>query len=67
MKTTLTVNGMTCDHCKASVTKALEGLAGVTSVQVDLSTKQAVVEHDEPGPDVPRMKAAVEAIGFDVS
>ncbi len=66
MKTTLKVSGMTCDHCKASVTKALEGLDGVTAVQVDLSSKQAVVEHDAPGPDQAQMKAAVEAIGFDV-
>jgi copper chaperone len=33
----ITVKGMTCGHCAATVTKALEALPGVSQVQVDLS------------------------------
>lgn len=33
---TVTVLGMTCQHCVASVTEELGELAGVTRVQVDL-------------------------------
>ena len=34
--TTITVSGMTCGHCVASVTEELSGLAGVSDVAVDL-------------------------------
>ncbi len=41
--TILKIEGMTCMHCKMSVEKALKGVPGVTSAQVDLAKKQAVV------------------------
>ena len=41
--TVLTIEGMTCMHCKMRVEKALKGVPGVTSAQVDLAKKQAVV------------------------
>ena len=33
---TLTVKGMSCNHCKQAVTQALEALPGVSDVNVDL-------------------------------
>ncbi len=42
-ETVLKIEGMTCMHCKMAVEKALKGVSGVTSVQVDLANKQAVV------------------------
>ncbi len=41
--TILKIEGMMCMHCKMSVEKALKGVPGVTSAQVDLAKKQAVV------------------------
>jgi copper chaperone len=41
--TVLKIEGMKCMHCKMSVEKALKGVIGVTSAQVDLDKKQAVV------------------------
>ncbi|WP_082557016.1 heavy-metal-associated domain-containing protein [Modestobacter sp. Leaf380] len=35
---TFTVSGMTCQHCVASVTEEVSELAGVTGVDVDLSS-----------------------------
>ncbi|WP_300409832.1 heavy metal-associated domain-containing protein [Lagierella sp.] len=66
MNTILVVDGMTCSHCESSVTKALEGVSGVSNVDVDLETKVVKVEHSE---DVKKesLKEAVEDIGFDVS
>jgi len=64
MKKTLSVEGMTCNHCVMHVTKALKGVSGVTSAIVDLATKSAVVEGaslDEAG-----MKAAVADAGYEV-
>ena len=35
--TTISVSGMTCSHCVASVTEELEALDGVSSVVVELN------------------------------
>lgn len=39
----LTIDGMMCQHCVRTVTKALESLSGVTTVHVDLDSKSATV------------------------
>ena len=44
MKKTIKIEGMMCQHCVKAATKALEGVAGVTTVTVSLEDKQAVVE-----------------------
>lgn len=42
-QTTLKVEGMTCNHCKMHVEKALQGVNGVEAVEVDLAAKTAIV------------------------
>ncbi|TGE36415.1 hypothetical protein E4K67_21050 [Desulfosporosinus fructosivorans] len=42
----LKVEGMTCNHCKMRVEKALQGVSGVESVKVDLAAKEAVITGD---------------------
>ena len=44
MKKTLKIEGMMCPRCVAHVTKALESVDGVTSVEVNLKKKTAMVE-----------------------
>jgi P-type Cu+ transporter len=44
MKTEITIEGMMCQHCLMSAKKALEKLAGVTAVTVNLEQKTAVLE-----------------------
>lgn len=41
---TMKIEGMMCQHCVAHVTKALQGVDGVVSVDVNLKKKTAVVE-----------------------
>ena len=43
MTKTLKVEGMMCQHCVAHVKKALEGVEGVSNVEVDLEKKTATV------------------------
>lgn len=65
MKKTLTIEGMTCGHCKARVEKALAALEGITGVSVDLEAKTAVVEMTEAiADDV--LTEAVDDAGYDV-
>ena len=44
MKKTLKIEGMMCQHCVAHVTKALQGMEGVASVEVNLKKKTATVD-----------------------
>jgi len=63
-ETTLSVIGMTCNHCKASVESALSEVEGVQQATVSLEQNQVKVQHE----DVPRERLvdAIEEIGYDV-
>jgi copper ion binding protein len=65
MKTTLKINGMSCEHCVKHVKEALEGVGGVTSAKVSLKTNSAEVTHDEKA-ELLQMKAAVAEAGYEV-
>lgn len=61
MTNTLQISGMTCHHCVRSVTKALQGVAGVDNVSVDLGAGRAQVD----GPADPEsLLRAVESEGY---
>jgi len=59
----ISIQGMSCQHCVASVTKALQDIPGVSKVSVDLSKGQASYVGDI-SPTV--VKEAINAIGFTV-
>jgi copper chaperone CopZ len=44
-RSTLIITGMSCGSCRQHATKALQGVPGVTHVQVDLASGRAEVEH----------------------
>ncbi len=50
----INVEGMSCDHCKHSIEKALNGLDGVTSSEVSLANGNVEVEFDENQVDFPK-------------
>lgn len=62
-QTVLKIEGMTCNHCKMRVEKALQGLSGVESVSVDLASKEAVITGSAERPNL--VKAVVDA-GYSV-
>ena len=57
------VKGMKCAHCSDTVKKALEGLAGITAVTVDLDSGQVSYDGDVLLAEV---KAVIEARGYQV-
>ena len=61
---TLKVNGMTCEGCARSVTKALQGVTGVTAVEVSLEQGEAKVSYIPREVSVERLKAAVDGAGY---
>eukprot|EP01043_Picozoa_sp_COSAG02_P015374 COSAG02_NODE_654_length_18824_cov_222.971001_4_plen_1049_part_00 len=61
---TLAVDGMMCGNCEAKVRKALEGVDGVTSAEVDWEAGTAVIFGDAP---MPELIDAVECTGKDAA
>ena len=59
--TELTVSGMTCGHCQTAVTKALQGVEGVTDAQVDLASGKVTVTGT---PDPQALVAAIVDEGY---
>lgn len=64
MKKIVTVNGMNCGHCKATVEKALSALDGVKDAKVNLDKKIAAVTLEKEISDEVLLNAVKES-GFD--
>lgn len=58
------VQGMTCNHCAASVTEEVEQVSGVTGVAVDLDSGRLSVLGD--GFSDESIRAAVDEAGYRV-
>ena len=58
------ISGMTCNHCKANVERAIRSVAGVEDVTVDITTGMATVtgEHDPE-----EVMERVKSYGYEVS
>jgi copper chaperone len=65
MTTTIIVKGKSCQHCVASVSKALSAIDGISDVQVDLEKGIAVFQENMPI-DPETIKKAIAATGFEV-
>lgn len=66
-KATLTVEGMSCQHCKNAVEKAVRGLPGVLSAEVDLASKTLKVEFDAQKSSLQQIKDIVSDAGYTVA
>ena len=62
---TLKISGMRCQHCSASVAKALAAIDGLTDISVDLDNNEASYTETTPVPKE-TIVAAIRQIGFDV-
>lgn len=67
-RTTLDVDGMTCNNCATHVTEALQGLPGVTGVEVDLRSgaHSPVIVISDQALDTAAATAAVDDAGYTV-
>ena len=61
---TLTVEGMSCGHCRKRVEDALNALKGVKQAVVSLEQKQATVTYSPAKVTPDEMKKAVRELGF---
>jgi copper chaperone len=65
MRKLLTIKGMSCGHCVMHVRSALEGVSGVSKVEVDLLKGSAMVEGEALEPAT--LRAAVAEAGYEVT
>lgn len=63
--TTYAVSGMTCGGCAGKVKEQIGRIAGVTGVEVELSTGRVTVTGSDPIDDA-RVRDAIEEIGYEV-
>ncbi|MFB6183607.1 MAG: heavy-metal-associated domain-containing protein [Haloarculaceae archaeon] len=61
MSTTITVEGMSCEHCEQTVEEALRDVAGVTDATADREAERASVDGDAT---VAALVQAVENAGY---
>lgn len=64
MTRTITVEGMSCEHCEQTVVEALEGVDGVESATADKDSASASIEGDA---DVEALVAAVNETSYEAS
>ena len=64
MKKTIKIEGMSCNHCVMAVKDALSEIVGVSSINVELENKKAIVEGKNLSDE--NLKEAIEDAGYDV-
>ena len=64
MDTKINVSGMTCNHCKQSVTDAILSIQNVNDVNVDLDSGDVFISGNDI--DINKVYTSVEQIGFKI-
>ncbi|HOV85203.1 MAG TPA: heavy-metal-associated domain-containing protein [Syntrophobacteraceae bacterium] len=59
------IKGMSCQHCVMAVTKALNEVAGIKDLEVDLSRGEATFEESEPV-DMEWVRNQIRKAGYEV-
>lgn len=58
----ISVTGMTCSHCKATVEKRISSIQGITHVNADPERNEVTLSGE--GFDLEKVKDAVESSGY---
>lgn len=66
VEATINIGGLHCENCVASVTKGINGLAGIENVVVTLSDSTAVVKYDASTVELAEIEKVVEKRGYTV-
>ena len=63
---TITVTGMTCEHCEKAVRAEISAIPGVSQVDVDVASGEVKILA-EPVPDTATLRAAVQEAGYQLA
>ena len=66
VEATINIGGMHCDMCVASVTKGVNELDGISTVQVNLDDSTAVVSFDASKLQLAKIEEAIEKRGYSI-
>jgi copper chaperone CopZ len=66
-KKTIKITGMSCKHCAAAVTKAVNSVAGAKNAKVDLEAGTVTFNCDTAKLDFSKIVSAVSEAGFAVA
>lgn len=61
---TIMIDGMSCMHCVMRVKKAIEGLAGITDLNVEVG--KTIVSFDEAKTSQKEIEAAITKAGYKI-
>ena len=61
---TIKVDGMMCEKCSSSVTKALKATEGVEDAQVSSDKGEAVIKYDDQKLDETKLREVINSTGF---
>lgn len=64
IKTTIEIEGMTCDACQEHVDHAINELEGIVSVKTSYSLEKTVVEFDNTKTDIKDILNAINSTGY---
>lgn len=62
----LKVDGMTCDHCEASIATGVNLLAGIDSISANYEDSTAFVRFDSTKTNLKEISEAIASRGFEV-
>lgn len=62
---TITIKGMSCNHCVMAVTKALNEIDGVKDVNVDLAKAEVTFKEEKPV-DMNTVQEKIKKAGYKV-
>lgn len=65
MTTTIHIKGMSCNHCVQAVTRALQDLAGLQRIEINLESGTATLEHRDPL-DMKQVRHQIEMAGYEL-
>ncbi len=66
VETTISVGGMTCDMCVASIEKGVNELQGISYVKASLNDSTAVVKFDASKTNLDEIEKAIEKRGYTI-
>lgn len=61
------VEGMTCQHCVQTITRALNKILGINSIDIILDNNEVNVRFDENQTNLQEITKKIAQVGFDLS
>ena len=65
-KAIITIKGMTCASCAATIEKVIKKMAGIKDVKVNFATEKMSVEYEQDITSLPEMNEVIKKFGYEI-